>query len=466
MKLNKKSLMFRIWNYLIVFSILILVFLWFFQVILIDQFYEWYKTKEVKSKATEIKTLYEKYKDDESAFYESLENISMKNGICIELYGNEIEMSYSSNMNRSCIFRNKELNTYKNEFINSNEDTIIYKLESPDKLEAIIFGVKIDDGVYAFLNTSIVPIDSTITILQKQLIIVTIIVILLSSIIAYFISNRLSNPISKLNKSASDMAKGDYSVIFPNSDISEINELSNTLNYAKEELKKTDDLRKDLIANVSHDLKTPLTMIKAYSEMVRDITYKDDVKREENLNVIIEEVDRLNLLISDILDLSKIQSNIEGLTIEEFDLISTINSIINRFDIFRQKEKYHFIFNHEKDEIIISADKKKIEQVIYNLIGNAINYAGQDKKIIVNVIEEKEFIRIEIQDHGKGIDPQDIDHIWDKYYKNEKNHKRNVVGTGLGLSIVKNILEQHSYKYGIKSKKDEGSTFYFEIKKD
>ena len=206
-------------------------------------------------------------------------------------------------------------------------------------------------------------------------------------------------------------------------------------------------------------------MIKAYSEMVRDITYKDDKKREENLNIIIEEVDRLNLLVSDILDLSVMQANIYELKEETFNLVALTKTIINRYEIFSLTEEYKFIFETNSDEIMINADKQKIQQVLYNLISNAINYTGNDKTVKIKIIDDKTKCRVEIIDSGKGIKDEDINLIWDKYYKSDKKHKRNMLGTGLGLSIVKNIFELHNYTYGVNTKKNKGSTFYFEIPK-
>jgi signal transduction histidine kinase len=117
------------------------------------------------------------------------------------------------------------------------------------------------------------------------------------------------------------------------------------------------------------------------------------------------------------------------------------------------------------EKAMVLADKNKINQVIYNLINNAINYTGEDKKVVIKVIDREKSYLVEILDTGKGIKTSDLPYIWDKYYKNEKNHKRNVVGTGIGLSIVRNILEQHKFKYGVRSKKGKGATFYFEIVK-
>ena len=119
--------------------------------------------------------------------------------------------------------------------------------------------------------------------------------------------------------------------------------------------------------------------------------------------------------------------------------------------------------NENKKSVIVKADKTRIEQVIYNLINNAVNYTGEDKKVYINLKEEKKYVRIEIIDTGKGIDEKDIKYIWNKYYHSELKHKRNAYGTGLGLSIVKTILETHGYKYGVNSSKGNGTMFYFEI---
>ena len=182
------------------------------------------------------------------------------------------------------------------------------------------------------------------------------------------------------------------------------------------------------------------------------------------MDTIIEEVDRLTILVNDILDLSKMQSNIEVLEISEFNIVDLINDVINRYSVYSELEDYKFIFNYDNKDIMIKADYKKMEQVIYNLVNNAVNYTGEDNTVIINIIDDKN-IRVEIIDSGKGIKEEDIPYIWDKYYKNSKKHKRNLIGTGLGLSIVKNILELHKYKYGVISN-NKGTTFYFEIKKE
>ncbi len=464
MKFNKSfSLKNTLWIYLTVFSILILFFLWFFQIIFLDEYYESYKTKEIKAAALKIKFKYDKNKD----LTETFEEILYERGICIDVLNNDTLLTYNNNMNKSCI-PNKSVEKYKNAIDNNDKKDILLKSDIKQyNRKILIYGFMTNDNTYFFLTTSIEPIDSTVTILQNQFLIVSLVILALSFLVGLFISRKLSKPIVNLNKSAKEFAIGNYNTTFEsNSNISEIQELTNTLNYAKDELSKTDQLRRELLANVSHDLKTPLTMIKAYAEMVRDISYKDKIKREENLQIIIDEVDRLNLLVGDILDLSVMQANIYDRNIEEFDLVSLIKTVITRYKIFSLTEEYQFIFDCKLDKIMIKADKKKMEQVIYNLINNAINYTGNDKKVTIKIIDNINYYKVEIIDTGKGIKEEDLPFIWDKYYKSNKKHKRNMIGTGLGLSIVKNVLELHHYKYGVETKKNKGSTFYFEIEKE
>ena len=331
-------------------------------------------------------------------------------------------------------------------------------------LVLLLYGIKVGNS-RVYLYTTLEDINSTTSVLQSQLIYIMIAVLLLAIVISFFISRMLSKPITDITTKAKTLADNNFDVDFDESDIYEIDELSNALNYLKEETSKTDEYRRDLMANVSHDLKTPLTMIKAYAEMVRDISYKDKNKREENLNVIINESDRLNVLVNDILELSKIQANASDINKEEFDLVKELKEILTRYDILKEKEGYEIILNTPK-KVMVNADKKRISQVLYNLINNAINYTGDDKKVYVNIIDNKKYYHIEIKDTGKGIDKDDLKHIWDKYYKKDKNHKRNVMGTGLGLSIVKNILVKHEFNYGVDSVKDKGSIFYFDIPKE
>ena len=462
--MKKNSLHIKIWQYFLIFSLLILGFLWAFQVLFLNQFYRMSKTKDI----AEVANALIRYKDNED-ISEIIDEEAMNKSVCVEVVNEKASTLYASSyFGKGCVSGKEQNLEYKSEFIQSNKIRQTYELINPmfDN-RTLVQAIRLDRETYAFINTSLDPIDGTVEILQTQLIYVTIIVLMLSFLIAYFISRHISEPIVQMNKAAKSLAAGKFNTTFKtDEDIKELNELATTLNYAKDELAKTDELRQDLMANVSHDLKTPLTMIKAYAEMSRDLHAKNKKKQKEDMDIIISEVDRLTILVNDILELSSMQSNINELQREEFDLIHLTEEIIHRYKVLQETENYQFKLNHQEKELMIYADKKKLEQVIYNLVNNAINYTGEDNRVIINIINEEKDILIEIKDTGKGIKESDLPYIWDKYYKNKKKHKRNLVGTGLGLSIVKNILEQHNYEYGVTSKKNQGSCFYFKIPKN
>lgn len=443
--------------FFIAFSCIILLLLFVMQIGLLNQYYEIYQTKKLNKIKDEILS-----KDVIDNKY--LEDLSYDNGICMAIFSNDNTVTVANSYNRGCVIGDTKADlTFINKFIESgkSEDQTIIKTYR-FKNNTLLKGIKLDEDLYIFLNAPIQPLDASLTLIKNQYIYIVIAMLIIAILISSLISKILTDPIVKISDSANKLAKGNFDVTFQtNSNIKEIKNLSETLGRAKNELSKTDSLRKDLMANVGHDLKTPLTMIKAYAEMTRDINQNKE-KRQENMNIIIEETDRLTLLVNDILNLSKLQSETYELKLEKFDINELIKSIIKRYKILIKDEKYKFMYE-DKGQVFVEADKTRIEQVIYNLINNAVNYTGDDKKVYINLKEEKRFVRVEVIDTGNGISDKDIKNIWNKYYHNELKHKRNAYGTGLGLSIVKTILESHGYKYGVNSSKGNGTMFYFEI---
>lgn len=459
----KNSLNNEILKYFLLFSFLILGILWLFQFLFFNSFYRKQKINDIMLVANKIKK-----KQENNDFQDIVNDLAFDKSVCIEITGNNYNSLYrSAFFGKGCFSSNESTRNYKFDFISNGYQEKTYELINQKfNNKTLVYATKLNNGNYAFINTSLDPVDGTVALIRKELILISGIIIILSFVLAYFISNYIAKPIKSINTRAKELAKGNFNVEFTSSnEILEIKELSDTLNYAKDELNKTEELRRDLMANVSHDLKTPLTMIKAYAEIAKDLHKNSIKKREEDMNTIISEVDRLTILVNDILELSKMETLADALDIEEFDLIKLVNDIIKNYQVLQETEKYIFNFEHEDESLFIEADKKKLSQVIYNLINNAINYTGSDNTVTIK-ITNKENILVEIADTGKGIKKEDIPYIWDKYYKNKKKHKRNLIGTGLGLSIVKNILESHQYEYGVTSKEDVGSTFYFKIPKE
>ncbi len=452
-----KSINFKTLVYLIIFSIAILLFLMLSQSILLKYSYEKYQEKKIQKITLNIKN------ETINNLYYNLENIAYNNSVCIKYVTNTNTINYNILMVGCGLKNNNQVTNIINDIIAQNENLKYIKLiNNSNNSRAILSGVKVENG-YIFIYSPLEDLNGARYILHKELVLITIIVVFIACFISYFLSKKITKPIVKITKKAQELGEGNYQIKFDSSDILEINELANTLNHVSSDLSKIDELRRDLMANVSHDLKTPLTMIRAYAEMIRDISYADEAKTKENLNIIIEEVERLNILVNDILELSRMQATNDELKLENFDLCAIINDIMKKYEILKTTEDYHFILDIPP-KLIVYADKQKITQVIYNLINNALNYTGSDKKVFITIKKIKKEVLIEITDTGKGIKKEELPYIWDKYYKSDKLHRRNVVSTGLGLSIVKEILTKHKFDYGVKSTLNKGTTFYFKIK--
>jgi len=309
------------------------------------------------------------------------------------------------------------------------------------------------------VQSEITPVSSVVSTLRYQLIIMTAVLVVLSVIVAIIVASRISKPISDTNEKAKALAQRHYDLHFSGGRYREIKELNDTLTYAADELRKVDDLQKELIANISHDLRTPLTMITGYSEIMRDLPGE---MTPENIQIIIDEATRLNALVSDLLDISRLQSGTADIKHETFSLTQSIRSIFSRYTKLVESDGLNIVFECDC-EAFISGDELRMSQVLYNLINNAINYIGEDKTVLVRQTVAGGRVRVDVIDHGEGIPQEKLDYIWDRYYRVDKEHRRAVIGTGLGLSIVKNILIAHDADFGVVSKLGEGSDFYFSI---
>ena len=331
-----------------------------------------------------------------------------------------------------------------------------------DMAESIIYvDVLTSDNTACVLmvNTVLTPVSATVDTLRIQLIWITVVMIILSLLIALVISKKVSRSMIRVNNAAKKLAKGDFNVSFDGKDYREIAELSETLNQAATDLGKNEKLQKELIANVSHDLRTPLTMIIAYSEVMRDLPGENT---PENVQVVIDEAKRLTNLVNDMLDISKLQAGALEMKLSQFNLTDRIQKVLERYNKLKEQDGYRIDFEYQ-EEVYVCADEFKIFQVIYNLINNAINYTGSDKQVLVRQLVKEQIVRIEVIDSGEGISEENLPYVWDRYYKVDKTHKRAVMGTGLGLSIVKNILELHHAEYGVESIPSAGSKFWFEL---
>lgn len=317
---------------------------------------------------------------------------------------------------------------------------------------------------YVLVSYSLKIVHETVRTLQLYLIIVGVTVLFVSLLVTYAFSQKITRGLKNMSDTAVKLAEGDYTVKFANADYTEMAQLSDTLNYVRDEVKKSEDFRREILANVTHDLKTPLTMIKAYASMIKEISGDNKEKREKHLQVIIDESDRLTGLVNDVLSVSKLQSNLDVINFKVFNLTELVYGIINRFGYLQEAQGYSFMIDIDAG-LYTRADEEKISQVIYNLLGNAANYTGEDKTVYISLKSSMDGKRIKfsVRDTGKGIAKEDLPEIWDRYYRVKENHLRPVKGTGLGLNIVKVILKNHSFDFGVESKLGEGSLFWVDF---
>lgn len=472
-KRKEAGIRWKLFAYFILFSVLMLLLLWVFQIVFLKDFYRFIKTSEIFQTAEEIEK-----KIGSEEVVDNIDKISKNKDICITLFNSSGEVIYSANTIMNCIIHRipspllysiidtnlADTNTYFEEF--SPENYITNKrflLGRKDFANSILLAQKLYDSTgtsyTVVLNSVIEPVFSTTTTLRTQLFYVSIIMLILSFLLSWLISKKIATPIVHINESAKKLAE-EYNLEFNDSGYKEISELADTLTNASKELSKVENLRRELIANVSHDLRTPLTMITGYAEVMRDVPGENT---PENVQVIIDEATRLSTLVSDVLDISKLQQGNQTLALTTVNLTELIRTILKRYTKLTEKDGYQIHFEYDKD-IEIQADELKLTQVIYNLINNAITYTGDDKQIFIKQTIQENSVKIEIIDTGNGIAEDEIPYIWERYYKAKGNHKRAQIGTGLGLAIVKEILILHQAEFGVKNTEDKGADFWFELK--
>ena len=459
-----RSIKFNVWVRFEAIVLAMLAFTYIFLIAMFPMFYEWMKSYEIAEAMAYIKA---------SATGTDLSNrvtkIAWKNKMYIEIT-TEHYRGYVDYLGGSQSMYQLDKSQYRAAALASDSGVYYEKFRDERENNTVLtmctyIGSRDDPQAFIFICSYMEPVGSTMAIFQRQFLFVAIIIMMLTIFISLFFANRLTNPIIRINKHAKELPKGKFDATIDDKDFNEIRQLAATLQDASKEIAKSDDLRRELMANISHDLRTPLTMIKAYAEMIRDLSGDNPEKRAKHLKVIIDETDRLSSLVNDILDLSKLQAGVTEINRSVFDLSERLSGVISRFDILKENDGI-IIELHADAGIMINADITKLEQVVYNLINNAVTYTGDDNTVIVRLYRKAPgLMRFEVTDHGDGIAPEYLPYIWDRYYKvseRNKTHKRAKMGSGIGLSIVKNVLEQHGFAYGADSTVGQGSTFWFE----
>ncbi len=464
----------KLFIYLGIFTGFLLLAVWVFQILLIGLFYKQIKQDELKNAATALITRIE----DLDELNMKAEEILSDSMIHTRVYkvndkGEAVRIDSQPDWAGNYYLKyatNEELNDLVGRAIRNggvyyfSRSVGVHKVQTddgdpPQEIVYVEFKEVNDNFYIIMLNMTFTPLASMVKTLNIQFVCIAILLLFSAVIMSAVLSQKITKPLVKMSNSAKKLAAGNYKADFSGEGFKEVKELGDALNYASDELSKNDELRKDLLANISHDLRTPLTMITGYSEVMRDIPGENTA---ENVQVIIDESKRLSDLVNDLLDLSKIQAGTVKFEKTEFNLTESIRSTMQRYRKLTHHDGFKIEFFADMD-VFISADQTRMLQVVYNLINNAFNYSGEEKLVQVSQTVRDGKVRISVIDYGEGIAPEDIPFIWDRYYKVDKTHKRSVVGTGLGLSIVKGILDAHDANYGVESELGKGSTFWFEL---
>ncbi len=472
------SIKWQIFIYLLLFCGCLLILLWLSQVVFLPSVYEKTRINEMLIASKQIENIVKNNKD-----LNSITEIAEKNEACVIVMAANGTIVHSTDVQRDCMLHKSSYMDLLEIVVNTKERggelKGVYSSNNPFQADVIIDysasnksdnvpqsmvyckQVVIDDTVigYIILNVRLSPVNATVSTIQSQLKSITLFMILFSLVLATFISHYISKPIEKLSGQVQRLATGDYEVVFDAKGYNEINQLSRSLNYTAGELGKVETLRRDFIANVSHDLRTPLTLIGGYAELMRDIPGENNA---ENAQAILSETHRLTSLVNDILDMSRIQSGAVPMAKKQYNLTESITKTIHNMQNLLKQDGYVITLHHSGD-IIVSADEARISQSFYNLLINAVNYTGEDKHIYVTLSSGDGYAKVSVTDTGEGVAEKDLPYVWERYYKNDKNHKRSVTGTGIGLSIVRSVISSHNGEYGVYNTEDKGACFWFSI---
>ena len=473
----------KVLTYLTVLVGFIISLIWICQIALLYQFYQSFRNSQVRTAAdTIIRNI------DHEDLETLADQISAENEICMLLVDAEGTTILSIDHVRFCVLHHlkpRELNRliekappdgtasvemmnvfpFRNENYHKDEfeGTVPEQERRSGRSMLYTRRVLFDDGTYGTLliNAQMTPTGTILNLLRRQMLYIVVMVLAATMIIGSFMAGSVSLPIIETNRAARALSRGEYVRPAHSGGYREIAELNDTLVRAADDLHRVESLERELIANISHDLRTPLTMIQGYAETMRDIP---EEMNPENMQIIIDETNRLSSLVSEVMEFSRLRSGTMQISEADFDLTETVESICGRVSAMTGKDGYTVTVRTDGPRTV-RGDSARIEQVVYNLLGNALTYTGENKTVVLKEEDRGNRVRVSVSDSGKGIDPAELPFIWDRYYRTKESHRRAVIGSGLGLNICRGILEAHGVPYGVDSVPGEGTTFWFEMPK-
>jgi len=465
-----KSIGFKLWAGMMALVAVVLLLLWLFQIVFLESFYTRMRIAAVKSEGAAIAGLLAA--GGEAAFQGRLDAFAYQNNLSAGLLDSSGESLYTTGsngagwqipMHMSAAARGQAF-----EAALSGQEAQLTLTHPRLGSKFLLIGLPVQEangsaGVL-LLNLPLAPVEDTALILKKQLFYLIPVLLAAALLLSLLLSRSFARPILAIQKTAGELAAGNFSARVDLKQQDEIGQLAGTINHLGHQLAQIEQLRRDLIANVSHELRTPLSIIRGYAETLRDVSGDDPAKRARQLEIIVAETERLSKIVDDILNLSQLQSGLGRLQPQRFDLQQALAAVVKRYAVLSEQTGVQVLLP-EAVMACVEADRTRIEQVLDNLISNGLHHTPPGGRVTLQTQDRGQAVRFEVADTGSGIPAEELAHIWDRYYKADKTSGRSSLGSGLGLAIVKSILEAHGAAYGVASQDGAGTTFWFELPK-
>ena len=487
-----KSVRFKLFFTMCIVIAIIVLCLVVINSIVLESFYLYSKTKTVRDVYKKINAYYN-INQNSDKIDEELRRIAYNNNFDIFIETNDNIIIFSTDRDLySTIDTITNAKNYKdnNTVIYSDNNIKISRVNDKyNNVNYILLSGKLDIGYNLYISIPAVPIEESVQISNQALILIGIIILIISALIASYISKKFTAPIVQLNEITNKMAKLDFTKKYRIADTDdEINELGKNINTMSDKLERTikqlrennselekdieekskiDEMRKQFISDVSHELKTPIALIQGYAEGLIENVNTDEESKKFYAEVILDESNKMDTLVKQLLELMKLEYGKRDFNNANFDIIELINEVIRKCKVMIEEKNIKIRFKTEKP-IIVYADEFYIEQVITNYFTNAIKHAmkvNEIKEIEIRIEEKEEKIRVYVFNTGENIAEEHIQKIWGRFYKEDTSRNRTEGGTGIGLALVKAIMTNYGNDYGVINK-ENGVEFYFELNKE
>jgi signal transduction histidine kinase len=378
----------------------------------------------------------------------------------VEVPENIYQLTPDYRINSNATFTGDFYGLYQVEMISVNVPVHVDILDSQQKVS------RSEPKGAIVLHATASQISERLRSIYSIVLVPCLVIIVIAFIFLGVVSRKVLTPVKKLSQVANEYSKGNLDVRTEIHSRDEIGQLAQSMEYMADELAKLEDYRRDFVSNISHDFRSPLTSIKGYIEAMKDGTIPPE-KQQRYLDIVLNETLRLTKLTQGLLDLNNLESYGPYLKLTDFDIIDVIKSTLNTFEIKGIERQVAIYLNNHAEETVVTADKTKIQQVIYNLIDNALKFTPEGKRILVTVTdkEKDDKLHISVKDEGMGMDEETQKKIFIRFYKGDPSRGKDKTGTGLGLAITKEIIKAHHEVITVESKVGEGTEFVFTLSK-